>query len=86
MADSRKPLSPESQSQESKNARMTFPTIDALLDFVTMRWNERWVMVDIRDDAVLDKLLLRPFFLLVSIDAPITLRWRRFNDRSLPLV
>lgn len=36
---------------------------------------------DIWDDTVVDALLRRPFFLLVSVDAPVSVRWQRFKDR-----
>lgn len=58
-----------------------FADIDALLDFVTLRWKERWVTTDIWDDKVVDDLLRRPFFLLISVDAPVSVRWKRFTDR-----
>jgi dCMP deaminase len=58
-----------------------FADVDALLDFVTLRWKERWVTTDIWDDEVVDALLRRPFFLLVSVDAPVSVRWKRFTDR-----
>jgi dCMP deaminase len=63
------------------DAQYTFPTVDAMLDFVTLRWQERWVTTDILDDHVVDVLLRRPFFLLVSVDAPVTVRWQRFKNR-----
>jgi len=59
----------------------TFADVDSLLDFVTKRWQERWVTTDIWDESVLDALLRRPFFLLVSIDAPVSVRWERFKAR-----
>ncbi|KAJ4332644.1 Deoxycytidine monophosphate (dCMP) deaminase [Didymella glomerata] len=59
----------------------TFADIDALLDFVTLRWRERWVTTDIWDDKVVDTLLRRPFFLLISVDAPVSVRWQRFKGR-----
>jgi dCMP deaminase len=62
----------------------TFATIDELVDFVTAHWQERWVTTDIWDENVLDALLRRPFFLLVSIDAPLSMRWKRFSDRYEP--
>ncbi|KAL1982565.1 hypothetical protein VTN96DRAFT_1222 [Rasamsonia emersonii] len=62
---------------------LVFETVDALLEFVTKRWRERWVTTDIWDGATLDRLLQRPFFLLVSVDAPVSLRWQRFRDRCL---
>lgn len=66
-----------------QSSGLVFETVDALLTFVTKRWRERWVTTDIWDGATLDRLLQRPFFLLVSVDAPISLRWKRFTDRSV---
>lgn len=62
-------------------AQHGFPDVDALLDFVTLRWSERWVTTDIWDGQVVDALLRRPFFLLVSVDAPVSVRWQRFRER-----
>lgn len=70
--------SPEAGSDDEQS---TFQDVDALLDFVTLRWQERWVTTDIWDDKVVDALLRRPFFLLVSVDAPVSVRWKRFTDR-----
>lgn len=64
----------------------SFATVDTLLDFITKRWQERWVTVDIWDEEILECLSRRPFFLLVSIDAPVSLRWRRFKERYFALV
>jgi dCMP deaminase len=63
------------------NAEYTFPDASALLDFVTLRWRERWVTTDIWDESVVDAFLKRPFFLLISVDAPVSVRWQRFKDR-----
>ncbi|KIV95419.1 hypothetical protein PV10_03079 [Exophiala mesophila] len=60
---------------------LTFPDVDALLDFVTKRWREHWVLTDVSDEATLEMLLRRPFFLLINVDAPVGLRYRRFTDR-----
>lgn len=62
-------------------SEFVFETADALLDFVTKRWSERWVTADIANEGTLDRFILRPFFLLVSVDAPVSLRWKRFTDR-----
>ncbi|KAF2201295.1 hypothetical protein GQ43DRAFT_440727 [Delitschia confertaspora ATCC 74209] len=67
----------------SFDEELSFPTTDALLDFVTLRWRERWVTTDIWDEKVVDALLRRPFFLLVSVDAPVSVRWQRFMERCL---
>ncbi|KAM0250718.1 hypothetical protein ACHAQJ_008471 [Trichoderma viride] len=60
----------------------SFNTAEELLDFVTRRWRSRFVTTDIPTEEVLDVFIRRPFFLLISIDAPLTLRWRRFQQRS----
>jgi len=59
----------------------TFVNIQSLIDFVTRRWQERWVTTDIEDEVSLDSLLRRPFFILVGVDAPVSVRWRRFEAR-----
>lgn len=48
---------------------------------MTPRWNERWVTTSIRSQGALDVLLHRPFFLLISIDAPVILRWSRHQTQ-----
>lgn len=63
------------------DASLNFSDVDSLLDFVTLRWRERWVTTDIWDDEVVDALCRRPFFLLISVDAPVSVRWQRFKQR-----
>ncbi|KAJ5121196.1 Cytidine deaminase [Penicillium bovifimosum] len=70
-----------SEKEGPKSPEFTFQDADSLLDFATKRWQERWVTTDIADASTLDRFLLRPFFLLVGIDAPVSLRWKRFADR-----
>lgn len=71
---------------------LSFPDVESLLDFVTKRWREHWVLTDIFDEATLEVLLRRPFFLLVNVDAPVGVRFQRFNERyvlilySVPVV
>ncbi|KAK2603677.1 Deoxycytidine monophosphate (dCMP) deaminase [Conoideocrella luteorostrata] len=60
----------------------TFASPEDLLDFVTLRWRSRFVTTDIPSEAALDVFMRRPFFLLLSIDAPLTVRWRRFQERA----
>lgn len=59
----------------------TFADVDEMTDFVTKSWRDNFVTSDIWDDSVLDLLLRKPFFILVSVDAPVSLRWKRFSDR-----
>ncbi|KAL4746773.1 hypothetical protein BDW72DRAFT_184169 [Aspergillus terricola var. indicus] len=60
---------------------LVFETFGSLIDFATKRWQERWVTTSIGDASTVDRFLQRPFFLLVSVDAPVSLRWERFADR-----
>jgi len=59
----------------------TFTNIESLLEFVTKQWNQRWVTTDVFNESVLENLLRRPSFILVSVDAPVSLRWNRFRQR-----
>lgn len=58
-----------------------FPDANALLHFVTKRWREFFVTTDIWDESVLDVVYKRPLFMLVSVDAPVLVRWGRFVQR-----
>lgn len=66
----------------SSKKTLSFPTAEALLDFVTKHWLERWVTTDIPNQDVLDIFSRRPFFVLISVDAPLTVRWQRFQQRQ----
>ncbi|OAA68508.1 deoxycytidylate deaminase [Niveomyces insectorum RCEF 264] len=69
-------------SASSSLSPIAFPTAEALLDYVTTRWRERWVTTDVTNEAVLDVFNRRPFFLLISVDAPVAVRWRRAQQRA----
>jgi len=73
---------PPSVTDERGTRGLTFPDVDALLDFVTKRWREHWVLTDVYDEETLDRLLMRPFFLLLAVDAAVSHRYSRFNVRS----
>lgn len=60
----------------------TFDTAEALLEFVTLSWRSRFVTTDIPTETVLDVFLRRPFFMLISTDAPLLVRWQRHRDRA----
>ncbi|KAK5217609.1 Deoxycytidine monophosphate (dCMP) deaminase [Exophiala xenobiotica] len=60
---------------------LTFPDVDSLLEFVTKRWREHWVLTDIYDESTLELLLRRPFFLLLNVEAPVGVRYQRFSER-----
>lgn len=64
------------------SSSLSFPTPDALLEFVTTKWRERWVTTDVFSRSVLEAYSRRPFFLLISVDAPVTVRWKRCQQRQ----
>ena len=68
-------------SKGPSSAAKSFPTVDKLLEFVTPRWRQRWVLTSDLEERSLEKLLIRPFFLLISVDAPIQVRWKRYRAR-----
>ena len=68
-------------SLRSSRTSLSFPTADDLLEFVTKSWRDRWVTTDIPSDAVLDIYHRRPFFVLISVDAPLNVLWQRFQRR-----
>ena len=60
-----------------------FESMTEMAEYVTKHWRENFVTVDIWTEENLDIVAKRPFFLLVSVDAPVTVRWKRFNLRSI---
>nr|POE74398.1 deoxycytidylate deaminase [Quercus suber] len=59
----------------------TFSNVSDLLDFATANWQDKFVTTSIHDQKAVDALAHRPFFVLLHIDAPISVRWQRFKDR-----
>lgn len=73
---------PDSTSKDTTTPpQHTFSTPEDLLEFVTAHWNKRWVTTALPSEAVLDLYARRPFFLLISVDAPLTVRWKRYLAR-----
>jgi len=60
---------------------ISFDSAQDLVDYITPRWTERFVLTGIRDMKVLDELSTRPFFILVGVDAPVHVRWARCMKR-----
>jgi dCMP deaminase len=51
------------------------------LDFVTKRWQGNWVTTSLPTEHVLDQYSRRPFYLLISVDAPLGIRWQRYQAK-----
>ncbi|KAK4669304.1 Deoxycytidine monophosphate (dCMP) deaminase [Podospora pseudopauciseta] len=73
---------PPSSISSSTTTQTTFSTPEELLEFVTKRWRDRFVTTDIPSEEILEMYTRRPFFLLLSVDAPLTVRWKRFLARQ----
>lgn len=59
---------------------LRFLSASELLLFVTKRWTNKYVTLDLTHLHTLDEFRKRPFFLLVAVDAPISLRWNRYRS------
>lgn len=73
--------SPRLEVKQHDAQAKSFASVASLLDFVTRQWQQRWVTTDVWNESILDNLLRRPSFILVSVDAPVSLRWKRLKNR-----
>lgn len=51
-----------------------------MLNFVTARWRENFVTVDLTDEEALEPFVKRPFCLVIYVDAPLLLRYTRHKQ------
>ncbi|KZO96380.1 hypothetical protein CALVIDRAFT_481517 [Calocera viscosa TUFC12733] len=59
----------------------SFPTPSAMLDHATHNWRQSYVTTSLSTKAALEPFMKRPFFLLLVVDAPLMLRWRRLRAK-----
>lgn len=59
----------------------TFTEIDPLLTYVTELWRTDFV-IRINDTSCLEALAKRPFFLHITMDAPVHLRYERYTRKQ----
>lgn len=52
-----------------------------MLDYVTDRWNDRFVTLDLTMWGDLDAFIKRPFFLCVEVGGPLLMRWERYQSK-----
>ncbi|KAI8055803.1 cytidine deaminase-like protein [Syncephalis plumigaleata] len=64
------------------NDAIVFPNDKSLIAYVTTRWQKRYVTCDIHTIDTIKQYRHRPFFLLLSIDAPILVRYARYQART----
>ena len=56
---------------------LSFSSHIQLLDHVTRNWRSNFVTLDLDTRDVLETFVKRPFFMLISVDAPLLERYRR---------
>lgn len=66
---------------EGRAGSIPFSNVPDLFEYATKHWQSNLVTVSIHDESTVDALSHRPFFILVHVDAPISIRWQRFKDR-----
>ena len=76
----------KASSRNHETSITTFANVETLVNFVTEHWKERWVTTDIWDDSILRHLSRRPAFILIGVDAPVSVRWHRQKERYVSLV
>ncbi|PWN54206.1 hypothetical protein IE53DRAFT_2454 [Violaceomyces palustris] len=64
---------------------LIFDSAEQLLEHATAHWRDNIVTLDLNTSWSLGLFEKRPFFLLVSVDAPLGLRWNRSRIKSLQL-
>ncbi|KAF8633025.1 hypothetical protein AX15_001617 [Amanita polypyramis BW_CC] len=73
------PVSSPAPTLTRTDTQLFFSTPSEMLDFVTKRWQDSFVTSDLRTREQIEMFVKRPFFLLVSVDAPLYERFRHCN-------
>ncbi|KIY48343.1 hypothetical protein FISHEDRAFT_65845 [Fistulina hepatica ATCC 64428] len=63
--------------------RIRLHLTSSMLDHVTYNWRTHFVTVDLNTRNLVKQFAKRPFFMLISIDAPILTRFERVQKRDL---
>lgn len=58
-------------------------TVTKLLDYATLHWQENFVTTDLSSQAAVDAFRKRPWVLVISVEAPTSLRWGRACERHV---
>lgn len=73
---------PNTHHKRPSRSALVFSSSEELLDYVTQRWRERWVTTNTLSKTALIDYNRRPFFLLISVDAPLLVRWKRYQQKK----
>ncbi|WVN89023.1 cysteine-tRNA ligase [Cryptococcus depauperatus CBS 7841] len=78
----KEPISEQRAGSESCSTQKTFSNPSDLLDYATHNWLSHFVTTDLRTHAEIEVFIKRPFFLLVSVDGPLRVRFEREKARA----
>ena len=73
------PISTGFQRQAAPDQPLWFASAAELLEHVTLNWRSNFVTRDLRTERMIQMFIKRPFFMLVSVDGPISDRFHRAN-------
>jgi hypothetical protein len=73
------PISTAFQRQPAPDQPLWFASAAELFEHVTLNWRSNFVTRDLRTERMIQMFIKRPFFMLVSVDGPISDRFRRAN-------
>ena len=65
------------QRQPASEEPLLFASTRELLEHVTLNWRSNFVSRDLRTERMIQMFIKRPFFMLVSVDGPISDRFHR---------
>ena len=66
------------------SSTLYFASSSDFLAYATLNWRRDFVTTDLREKSQLQEFLKRPFVVVVSIQAPIRVRWLRAVQASVP--
>jgi dCMP deaminase len=75
--------SPTPMSFIIQQQTLCFPTPDELLKYVTEKWQDNYVTVDLYTRQLIEPFIRRPFFSLLCCDAPLMQRFKRSKRYGL---
>ncbi|KAG0366676.1 Deoxycytidine monophosphate (dCMP) deaminase [Gamsiella multidivaricata] len=72
----------QDQKRDQKQEDKEFSSIEAMLDHVTLNWMQHFVTCDVQTVQGIAILRKRPFFLLLSVESPMMMRYHRCVART----
>lgn len=65
---------------QASSERFLYNDFNTLLSYVTQNWRDDFVCTSLTSLGALRACAQRPFFILVSVDAPVITRWKRYTQ------